>query len=150
MTSGRKTLALVWAKLRPRPAPRLALAVILPLVLGLTFPWAPRLVLADLLPCVVAASGVAGGLRPQFAAQPALGCPSLALEWPLAFDPASDLDASAATDADDLVVFVADIFEFAEHEQALLVDTLTDVAVVGAATLAGATSLGLSVRALKR
>lgn len=65
------------------------------------------------------------------------------------FNPGADIDSSAATDADDLVVFVADIFEFAEHEQALLLDSLTEVIAGSAFVCAGGASAALSVRALK-
>jgi hypothetical protein len=66
------------------------------------------------------------------------------------FNPAADIDASAATDADDLVVFIADIFEFAEHEQALLLDSLTEVVTGGLLVGLGGISASLSIRSLKR
>lgn len=65
------------------------------------------------------------------------------------FNPSADIDSSAATDADDLVVFVADIFEFTEHEQALLLDSLTEVVAGGLLACAGGVSAALSIRTLK-
>ena len=47
------------------------------------------------------------------------------------------------------MVFVADIFEFAEHEQALVLDSLTEVLAGGAAVLVGGVSSALSVRSIK-
>ena len=64
-------------------------------------------------------------------------------------NPQADIDLSAATDADDLVVFLADAFEFVEHEQALLLDSLVDLGLSGGAGLIAAGGV-LSVRALKR
>jgi hypothetical protein len=64
-------------------------------------------------------------------------------------NPTSDIDPSSATDADDLVVFVADIFEFAEHEQALLLDSLTEVFTGAALAGVSGASAALSVRSLK-
>jgi hypothetical protein len=55
--------------------------------------------------------------------------------------PQADLDGSVATDADDLVAFIGDIFEFAEHEQALLLDSVLEIA--GGAGLAVAGSLSV-------
>jgi hypothetical protein len=63
-------------------------------------------------------------------------------------NPLADLDASAATDADDLAVFVGDVFEFSEHEQALLADSSFELAgALGAGIGVGGF---LSIRALKR
>jgi hypothetical protein len=65
------------------------------------------------------------------------------------FDPHSDLDASASTDADDLVVFIADIFEFSEHEQALVLDSLTEIFMGGALVFALGGFSTLSIRSTK-
>lgn len=110
----------------------------------------PFLTLSDLFGALSAGALAARGLAPSFFA-PALttfGGDAPTLSFFL--DPAADVDASAATDADDLVVFVADIFEFAEHEQALVVDAVADATLAGVASLGGAASFALSVRALKR
>jgi hypothetical protein len=64
-------------------------------------------------------------------------------------NPSSDLDPSASTDSDDLVVFVADIFEFAEHEQAFVLDSLGEFFCGGVAFFCGAGVYALSIRALK-
>jgi hypothetical protein len=67
-----------------------------------------------------------------------------------AINPAADLDVSAATDADDLVVFVADLFEFVEHEQAMLLDSLTEAAGLGVLAGLGGVSAAASIRVYKK
>ena len=51
--------------------------------------------------------------------------------------PEADLDATSSTDFEDLAVFAADVFEFLQQEQALLVAVYGEarVAVVGGAAL---------------
>ena len=44
----------------------------------------------------------------------------------LALNPTADLDLTANTDGEDLVVFFGDVLEFAEQDKALLVDAISE------------------------